>query len=227
MVLTKDIVYSNQGNPSIVKLLDEHDLKILDIGCGAGDTGQLIRSVYPSVHITGITSSIIESKLAKQKLDCCACLDIERDEIPAFLKQEFDVLIFSHVLEHLVEPVAAIQKLLPYLKIGGKVIIALPNISNWRVRWKLALGRFEYTEGGIMDKTHLHFYTFYTAPKYLIQPISEIELTHHSVNGSIPLGFLRHHLLHPSLRTKLDEIGCKWLPNLCGSEILMVAYRKG
>lgn len=208
-----------------MQFLNECDRTILDIGCGAGDTGKLIRSVYPAVHITGITCSPAEYEQAVQKLDFCVCVDIERDALPTLPHNEFDVFCLLHVLEHLVDPVATIQKLLPHLKIGGKVIIALPNIANWRVRWKLALGRFEYTDEGVMDKTHLHFYTLHTAPQYLIEPIQQLKLEHHSVNGSVPLAFLRHHFLSQGLRKQLDNWGCYSMPNLFGSEIFLKAVK--
>ena len=223
--LNSNSLYTNQGNPSVLQFLEESDRTILDVGCGAGATGQLIRSVYPTTHITGITCSSLEYEQAATKLDCCVCLDIEREPLPTLPHQEFDVLCFIHVLEHLVDPVATIQKLLPYLKIGGKVIIALPNIANWRDRWKLAWGKFEYTEGGVMDKTHLHFYTFHTAPRYLIEPIPQLKIEHHSVTGSVPLAFFRHHFLNQSLRKKIDGWGCSRMPNLFGGEIILKAVK--
>lgn len=152
-------------------------------------------------------------------------MDIERDTLPTLTHHEFDALCFIHVLEHLVDPVATIQKLLPNLKIGGKVIIAVPNIANWRERWKLALGRFEYTDGGVMDKTHLHFYTFHTGYRYLVQPITELKLEHYAVNGNVPLACLRHQLLTPKIRHNLDSFGCYIMPNLFGGEILIKAIK--
>jgi len=225
MVLNQQSLYTNQGNSSILQFLDKDDLKILDIGCGAGDTGRLIRSVYPSTEIFGITCSPLEQQKALHQLNDCFCFDLERDELPNLLHQEFDVLLFSHVLEHLVNPVAVIQKLLPLLKANGKVIIALPNIANWRDRWKLTSGKFEYTEGGVLDKTHLRFYTFHTAPKYLIDPISQLQLQSHTVSGSVPLAFLRHTLLSKQLRQRIDQLGCHWMPNLFGGEILIQAVK--
>lgn len=223
--LNSNSLYINQGNPSVLKFIEKSDRTILDIGCGAGDTGQLIRSVYPHVHVTGITCSSLEYEQAAKKLDHCICMDIERELVPHLAHNQFDVLCFIHVLEHLVNPIANIEKLLPYLKVGGKVIIALPNIANWRERWKLALGKFEYTDGGVMDKTHLHFYTFHTATRYLIEPIPQLKLEQYFVKGSVPLAFLRHHLLNKELRKKIDDWGCAGMPNLFGGEIIIKAVK--
>ncbi|MEH2301964.1 MAG: class I SAM-dependent methyltransferase [Nostoc sp.] len=221
--LNSDSLYSNQGNPSILKLLDESDRQILDIGCGVGSNGKLIHEAYPLTQVTGVTCSQTEYQRASQQLSHCIYADVERDTF--YLDQKFDVLLFCHVLEHLVDPVATINKLLPYLKLGGKVIIALPNIVNWRERSKLLLGKFEYTDGGIMDKTHLHFYTFHTAPRYLIAPISQLRLESHFASGSFPLGRLRNRLMGEKARQAMDRLVCGWLPNLFSHDILMQAIK--
>jgi len=221
--LNSKTFYQNSGNRSILQFLGESDRLILDIGCGAGDTGKLIQETYPNTKVTGVTCSQIEYEEALTKLSSCVYLNLEDETLPDIPKQMFDVLCFCHVLEHLVDPVKVINKLLPYLKPNGKVIIALPNVANWRSRWKLAIGRFEYTDGGVFDRTHLHFYTFYTAPQYLINPIPALKIEAHTVNGSVPLSFLRHHFLSPSIKKNLDNIGCHLMPNLFGGEIFMVA----
>ncbi|MDX1977556.1 MAG: class I SAM-dependent methyltransferase [Pseudanabaenaceae cyanobacterium bins.68] len=221
--LNHNSLYVNQGNTSILDLVRSSDQKILDVGCGAGSTGKLIITSFPQSQVTGITCSLKEYEQANSCLSKCFYLDLERDSFDQ-IDKDYDLLIFAHVLEHLVDPVACIRRLLPHLKPGGRVVIALPNIANWRDRWKLALGRFEYTESGIMDKTHLHFYTFHTAAKYLIEPIPQLQLEYLKVNGSVPLGFLRHQILRQRWRQKIDYWGCQVMPNLCGSEILMVAH---
>jgi hypothetical protein len=73
------------------------------------------------------------------------------------------------VLEHVLYPDDVLNFFVKnYLKDNGKVIISLPNIANWQIRFQLLLGKFDYMETGIMDKTHLHFYTFKSA-KEMIQ----------------------------------------------------------
>jgi len=221
--LNSKTFYQNSGNRSILQFLDESDRHILDIGCGAGSNGQLICETYPETEVTGVTCSQEEYQLASQQLSRCIYADVERDIFT--LEQQFDVLLFCHVLEHLVDPVAAIKKLLPYLRVGGKLIIALPNIANWRSRSNLLLGKFEYTDGGIMDKTHLHFYTFHTAPLYLITPISQLRIEQHFASGSFPFGRLRDKLLGERARKEMDRLVCGWLPNLFSHEILMQAVK--
>ena len=215
--------YSNSGNSKVIQFIDKNDRLILDVGCGAGDTGKLILSVYPNSEVVGITCSQVEYNQASQNLSCCININVEIENLPDKYLNLFDVLIFSHVLEHLINPTEVLYKLLPYLKPNGKIIIALPNIANWRERVKLISGKFEYTDGGVMDKTHLHFYTYYTAPKYLIDPIKELKIEHHFANGSVPLAFFRHYLFPSEMKQWIDRLGFKYFPNLFGAEILIVA----
>ncbi len=221
--LNSNSFYSNKGNSSILQFIDKSDRAILDVGCGAGDTGKLILSIYPDIEVVGITCSQVEYDQASQNLSSCIYMNVEQETLPDKYQNLFDVLVLSHVLEHLINPTEVICKLLPYLKPNGKIIIALPNIANWRERVKLILGKFEYTDGGVMDKTHLHFYTFHTATKYLIAPINELKIEENFVNGSVPLAFFRHYLLSTEMKQSLDRLGCKYMPNLFGGEILIVA----
>ena len=221
--LNSNSFYSNKGNAQVIQFINTEDCLILDVGCGAGDTGKLIRATHPETEVIGITCSQAEYDEATKKLSSCIFINIEQDNLPDKYQNLFDVILFSHVLEHLIDPTETIRKLLRYLKPNGKIIIALPNIAHWRERWKLALGRFEYTDSGVMDKTHLHFYTFYTAPKYLIEPIKELKIEHHLVNGSVPLAFFRHYLFTTAMKQWIDRLGAKYMPNLFGGEILIIA----
>lgn len=221
-VLNRESLYINSGNESVLDLVQPGDRRILDVGCGAGNTGELIRGYFPETEVVGITCSIAEQEAAAARLSQCFCLDLEKDNFEC-LGYNYDLLIFAHVLEHLVDPVACVERLLPHLKPQGRIVIALPNVANWRSRFQLALGRFEYTESGVMDKTHLHFYTYHTAAKYLVEPIPQLRLEYLGVNGALPLGWFRHRLLGDRWRQAIDRWGCNKFPNFCGSEILMVA----
>jgi 2-polyprenyl-3-methyl-5-hydroxy-6-metoxy-1,4-benzoquinol methylase len=221
--LNSSSYYTNQGNKSVLKFIDESHYSILDIGCGAGDTGNLIRSLYPNIRITGVTCSPTEYKMAKNVLHDCFCLDIERESLPIFPQEQFDIIMFVHVLEHLVNPVSVIQKLLPFLKKNGKIIIALPNIANWRYRMSIALGEFKYTDSGVMDKTHLHFYTFNSAVKYLIEPLPHMKTIQHLAIGGLPLGRIRNKILPQAINQTLNDLACQNQPNLFGDEIWIVA----
>jgi SAM-dependent methyltransferase len=76
----------------------------------------------------------------------------------------YDVIIFADVLEHLRHPEKMLVECHSHLNVGGSVLVSLPNIAHFTARIRLALGRFEYNEeGGILDSTHLRFYTVTSA----------------------------------------------------------------
>jgi 2-polyprenyl-3-methyl-5-hydroxy-6-metoxy-1,4-benzoquinol methylase len=75
------------------------------------------------------------------------------------LTRDYDVFLFGDTLEHLPDPAALLTRLRPRLKAGGVVVVSVPNIANWAMRLSLLLGRFRYTDRGILDRTHLRFFT--------------------------------------------------------------------
>ncbi|MGQ9867073.1 MAG: class I SAM-dependent methyltransferase [Pseudanabaenaceae cyanobacterium] len=224
MGLNATTVYANAGNPTVLKLLDEGDRRVLDVGCGAGDTGHLIRQTLGSA-VTGLTCSVAEQAIAQTKLDRCVVGDLERETWPE-LAPPYDAICCLHVLEHLVNPVAVVRRLLPLLTPQGKLVVAVPNIAFWRERVKLLRGRFDYTDGGTLDRTHLRFYTFFSARRELLEPVPELAIEQHFAVGSVPLGFFRHHLLPDSLKQLLDRWGERTRPNLFGGEVWLVARKR-
>jgi 2-polyprenyl-3-methyl-5-hydroxy-6-metoxy-1,4-benzoquinol methylase len=72
-----------------------------------------------------------------------------------------------HILEHLINPEIILEKTINILNPNGKVIICLPNISNWENRLEMFKGDFNYTDIGVMDKTHLRFFNYFTAIEFI------------------------------------------------------------
>ena len=148
-------------------------------------------------------------------------------EFPTYLKdRHFDVLIFSHVLEHLREPDAVLAQFSQLLNPGGGVLIAVPNILSWRQRIRFLFGDFEYESAGVMDNTHLRFFTFLTADKYLLNKSLDLSLLSKEVTGSVPLWWLRRYFLPKAWSDTIDEWGCRHWPNLFGDQILIKAKKK-
>jgi methionine biosynthesis protein MetW len=136
---------------------------VLDIGCGTGILGAELKKKGCTVY--GIEYEPAAAAIARKRLDRVIIADIERE--PPRVDQRFDVLIFADVLEHLRNPGDVLKRFLRFLKPSGIAIISLPNIANWTVRSRLLTGNFSRTETGILDKTHLHFYTLATARQML------------------------------------------------------------
>ncbi len=218
-------IYSNDGNIPLIDLVSVPVLRVLDVGCGAGDNAMLIKQCYPEAQVIGITVSSAEAKKAESVLHACWVCDIEAD-LPAYLQQaRFDTLIFSHVLEHLKNPAAVMGRFLKLLQPGGQIVIAVPNVLNWRTRLQFMAGRFEYESAGILDDTHLRFFTYFTADRYLLADSPELRVVHKSVTGSVPLWWLRRYLFPVSWSKAIDRIGSRIWPNLFGAQVLIKAVK--
>jgi SAM-dependent methyltransferase len=156
----------------------------------------------------------------------CWVADIE-DELPEdIVERSYDTILFSHVLEHLRFPAAVVGKFARLLSESGQVLIAVPNVLSWRTRLRFLLGDFQYESAGVLDDTHLHFYTYVTADKYLLSDAKELSLTHKLADGNVPLWVLRRRFLSDGLRRQFDEYGCRRWPNLFGWQVLIRAEKR-
>jgi 2-polyprenyl-3-methyl-5-hydroxy-6-metoxy-1,4-benzoquinol methylase len=218
-------IYSNAGNSALLDLLDGPVVRVLDVGCGAGDNTILLKQRYPSVSISGVTVSTSEAAAARPHLDACWVFDIEQVFPPDLQAARFDTLVFSHVLEHLRNPAEVLSRFVKLLDSGGTVLIAVPNVLQWRQRIKFLLGKFEYECAGVMDDTHLRFFTYYTAAHYLLAECPELTITHQSAPGSIPLWWLRRSVLPAAWSDAVDRLGSRHWPNLFGGQVLIKATK--
>lgn len=220
-------VYENLGNWLVIDQIDPACRRVLDIGCGAGDNARLLRSRLPQCEVFGITRSDAEAERARSFMTKCWVDDIE-GAIPNHLRQErFDCLIFSHVLEHTRNPAEIVARLSQLVRQGGQVVIAVPNVMFIHMRLKFLLGEFEYhPDGGIMDDTHLRFYTYFTADRYLLSGSPDLQLVKKTVGGYVPLPFLRGRVIPAAWAHAIDRSGLRHWPNLFGYQIVIAAVKR-
>ncbi|HEY1980208.1 MAG TPA: methyltransferase domain-containing protein [Xanthobacteraceae bacterium] len=219
-------IYSNDGNPFVAAQVPLGARRILDIGCGCGDIGAFLKTLMPELWIEGITSNPLEADKAAVELDRVHIFDIEK-EPPADLNAGFDCLLFSHVLEHLREPAQTVLRLLPFLVPGGTLVIAVPNILEWRTRLRLLSGDFTYADYGILDRTHLKFFTFDSADQELLSSDvrdSLVEIRKVG-DGAVPLGPLRHLKVLDRFARAIDRMGVAYRPNLFSQQVVIVARK--
>jgi 2-polyprenyl-3-methyl-5-hydroxy-6-metoxy-1,4-benzoquinol methylase len=147
---THNIIINNVGRNNFV----------LDVGCNNGYIG---KNSDPSNKFYGIDYLDGEVIKAKESYHDAIVYNLnDLKFLPWNIK--FDLIIFADVLEHVLYPDVVLNFFASnYLKDGGKVIVSLPNVANWQIRCSLLLGNFNYTDTGILDKTHLHLYTFKSA----------------------------------------------------------------
>jgi 2-polyprenyl-3-methyl-5-hydroxy-6-metoxy-1,4-benzoquinol methylase len=218
--------YKNEGNPLLIGCLSRDAASVLDIGCGAGDNARLIRTGNPDAKIVGITLSSEEAELARPYMVAVHVVDLNNSDLSFLENRTFDAILLSHVLEHLKDPVEVLRQTLPYLKVGGQMLIAVPNILEYRYRLRFMCGRFEYEDCGILDRTHLRFFTWYTADRELLGRIKELEIVNKMAEGAAPLWILRRTILPSGVSRYIDSLCVRLLPNLFGWQIIIVAIRK-
>ncbi len=136
-----------------------------------------------------------------------------------FQKNFFDYILLLDVLEHLREPEKIIRLFKPYLKKDGKIIISVPNIAHVSIRLKLLMGKFDYEKVGIMDETHLRFFTQKTIEEFIKQAGMQIVELDHSVDfGQFPLIGRIARKLPKRLQHKITKL----FPNLLAVQIIAV-----
>lgn len=206
-----------------INLNGKTGIRILDIGCGSGNLGAYLKSIWPTVQIVGVTFSQEEANLARLYLDEVIELDINLINDQS-ISGKFDYIICSHVLEHLYNPQKVLNVLSVYLNNGGYLVIALPNVLYYKQRVKFALGYFRYSEyGGIMDTTHYRFFDFFSA-KSLVWNSSDLILESTKAIGNFPLPFFRR--IFPEIARKVDGFFCTLFPGLFGAQFILLAKRK-
>jgi 2-polyprenyl-3-methyl-5-hydroxy-6-metoxy-1,4-benzoquinol methylase len=136
---------------------------VLDVGCARGNTGRVLVNQFNCI-VSGIEKDPQAADCARDVYQQVIVGDIENIATLTQVRGgPFDIIIFADVLEHLQQPERVLSASRSLLQPEGYVLISLPNIVTLRLRIRFLLGRFEYTEQGIMDKTHLRFFTFKTA----------------------------------------------------------------
>jgi methionine biosynthesis protein MetW len=130
--------------------------RVLDVGCGTGSVSCLVRDRCRA-QVVGLEPNVARAEEARRRgLQVIAAPFAPEVTIPL---GKFDVVMFADVLEHLVDPVPALERAGNLLRPGGRVVASIPNVAHWTVRWDLLWGRFDYQPCGIMDATHLRWFT--------------------------------------------------------------------
>lgn len=134
---------------------------ILDVGCGEGINGEYLKAQGFAQRVVGIEFVERAANIAAKRLDAVVCADLNTLDLTDHMELKgFDYILCLDVLEHLMNPWERLQALAGLLAPGGKLIVSLPNVRNWRVLYDLgARGQWEYRDAGIMDRTHLRFFT--------------------------------------------------------------------
>lgn len=146
-------LYGEYERPEMAALLPEAAQRILDVGCGTGAFGAHVKSARPGVEVVGVEPNPEAAELARRRLDM-----VHDGFFPDVQPGgTFDVVCFNDVLEHMIDPGPALETA---ARLAPVVIASLPNIRHVDVVRDLVLrGDWTYRDEGVLDRTHLRFYT--------------------------------------------------------------------
>lgn len=154
---SKSSDYFEQARSEMLQFVPATCKRVLDVGCSKGNFGKLLKQSRP-IEVWGIEPVATAAAEAATKLDhVIEGMFTPEADLPM---ESFDAIFFNDVLEHVYDPAAALKFALKLLRPGGIVIASIPNIRHLPILWALVFkGRWDYTEWGILDKTHLRFFT--------------------------------------------------------------------
>ena len=158
----KDYIYQQEPRKELLELIPikNRNGNMLEIGAGAGDTLLYAKENNYAQNIYGVELCKIENSNQTSEIFSNFIIgNIEDLKLP-FEKESFNIIICGDVLEHLIDPYTVLNKLKEYLTDDGVIIASIPNIREFKTMKKIFFqGDFKYEESGILDKTHLRFFT--------------------------------------------------------------------
>ena len=164
--LKSDDYYSG-ANLDLFKLVEGDIYRVLDIGCSEGKSAAYFRNIGVKV-IWGVEMSASAAEQAKQQMDYVYMGTIESFFESEHVENRFDLIILGDVLEHLINPWLVLKQLTGLLSKNGQILISLPNIRNMGVLVPLLIkGEWRYEMSGILDNTHLRFFTYKSAVRMI------------------------------------------------------------
>ncbi len=209
--------YYGTARLEILPWLPPSTVRLLDVGCGTGATTAAVKETRSIAWAGGIEFDAGVAKQAEPLFDRLWCgnaaqADLEAEIAPGSL----DLVLCLDVLEHMTDPWEMVRRLSALIRPGGRLIVSVPNIQNWKFIWRLLTrGDFHYRDAGLLDRTHLRFFVRQTA----------VELT---TCGGLDLVMIcsAQRWRFPDARWMLSSLSAGGLETLMAKQWLVVAERR-
>lgn len=162
--------YFGNVNPDLLALIPLTARHVLELGCGMGAVARAFRERRMTIRWSGIELNSAAADVARHSIDAVLCADVELlsdSTLESFLGEAPDVLVLGDVLEHLRDPWEVLRRLVHKLAPGGSVIACIPNVAHWSMFDRMLRGNWFYEEQGLLDNTHLRFFTRESAQRML------------------------------------------------------------
>ncbi|MBU1665838.1 MAG: methyltransferase domain-containing protein, partial [Gammaproteobacteria bacterium] len=153
--------YHDHPRKELLLLMKHVPRRVLDVGCATGATGELIKTAWPDSHVTGIELNRAAAARAEERIDKVLGEKLEDIDFAAegIAPGSIDTVLLADVLEHLYDPWDALLRIRPLLSEDAQVLVSLPNARNLWLLNELASGRFPYSQEGLLDITHIRWFT--------------------------------------------------------------------
>ena len=166
--------YYQNSNPDLLARIPLTGRDVLEIGCGAAGMARAYLARNPSAAYTGVELFETVARQAAEHLSDVLVGDIEQPSTMDALDRVrgdrlFDVLVCGDVLEHLHDPWRVLSQLRSRMAPGAVCVVCIPNVGHWSVLQQQLKGRWDYADAGLLDRTHLRFFTLETAVEMLQQ----------------------------------------------------------
>ncbi len=207
----------DNSHRKILELVDRDRQRVLDVGCGAGFLAEAL--AVRGNNVTGV--DVRKAEGVDQRVETFLQVDLDRDPIPTD-GAPYDFVMLADVLEHLRDPARFLAQCRELLADDGRIIVSVPNVAHWSVRGALLFGRFFYTARGILDRTHLRFFTFASIR-------DELETAGFVIDRVVPTsppfqeifpGFLG------SLLTRATVLGNRFWKELFSYQVILRAHKR-
>lgn len=147
-------------NADILEIMPKDLKRVVEVGCSSGALAKAYTSVNPDCEYIGIEIDPDFAEISKKSCSEVVCGNIEHFDEENFLKLfPSDCWIFGDILEHLYDPWALLGRIRPQLAQNAQIIACIPNAQHWSIQANLNCGLFRYQDQGLMDRTHIRWFT--------------------------------------------------------------------
>jgi 2-polyprenyl-3-methyl-5-hydroxy-6-metoxy-1,4-benzoquinol methylase len=155
-----DPQYHDNARAEIASFVTEPPGLIVDVGCGGGAAGRTLKQKFPGIRVIGVENNPQAAAEAQKRLDEVIVGSIDSTSVAERLQGEpIALVLLLDVLEHLYDPWRTLVRIRSWLAPGTRVLASVPNVRNLVTLDDLAAGRWEYEPDGVLDITHLRFFT--------------------------------------------------------------------
>lgn len=155
---TPDTLYESHARPELLPFLPEQSRSFLDVGCARGGFGASIRRRFGvGVRLVGIEPVEAQAADARAHYDEVV-VGLYPDAVSEWVER-YDCVVLADVLEHMLDPWAALESMKSLLTEEGRIVASIPNIQFLPMWLKVLRGRWDYADSGILDRTHIRFFT--------------------------------------------------------------------